>query len=235
MGRPERTARVVRVANVVLAVVGVVLLWPVALVVALAVWAESGRPVLYRQRRVGRTPSPESGTLHVFTIYKFRSMRPDAERHTGPTWSGPSDGRVTRLGPWLRRSHLDELPQLWNVLRGDMNVVGPRPERPEFVRQLLRSVPGYGLRLRARPGITGLAQLRQASDRNLTDVARKVRLDLDYLRRRSVLFDLSLVLRTPIHVVGELWAGRSRALSRPTIRMHHVEARTGDHRGFGLS
>jgi lipopolysaccharide/colanic/teichoic acid biosynthesis glycosyltransferase len=210
----ERTERIVRAANVVLAVVGVALLWPAALVIALAVWADSGRPVLYRQRRVGRTPRAGAEPLRTFTIYKFRSMRPNAERDTGPTWCLPGDGRVTPLGRRLRRSHLDELPQLWNVLRGDMNLVGPRPERPEFVRRLLRSIPGYGLRLRVRPGITGLAQLGRPPDRSLEDVAHKLRLDLDYLRRRSLRLDLLLLLRTPLHVIGELSAGGPPAPSR---------------------
>ncbi|MBA3658873.1 MAG: sugar transferase, partial [Gemmatimonadales bacterium] len=131
-----------------------------------------------------------------FTIYKFRTMRPDAERESGAVWAQQQDPRVTPLGRVLRQYRLDELPQLWNVLRGEMNVVGPRPERPELFQRLRTQVGGYALRQRAKPGITGLAQISHHYDRSLEDVRTKVRYDLEYIRRQSVREDLRILLKT---------------------------------------
>lgn len=187
---------------------------PVMVLVALAVWLEDGGPILYCQERVGRSFGPDAGDRgpderdgrrhRTFVLYKFRSMRTDAESRTGAVWSDERDPRVTRVGRWIRSLHLDELPQLWNVLRGDMNLVGPRPERPEFVQHLCREVPRYPHRLAVRPGLTGLAQLRQGKDRDLSDVDRKLRHDLEYLRRRSIRLDTWLLLATPFVVLGRL-------------------------------
>src|SRR5208283_3277961 len=125
---------------------------PVALIAALAVRFTSRGPVLYRQVRVGKNGVP-------FTLYKFRSMYADAEEKTGAVWASPEDPRVTPVGRWLRRLRIDEIPQLWNVLRGEMSLVGPRPERPEFVKSLAEKIPFYRQRLCIRPGITGWAQV----------------------------------------------------------------------------
>ena len=131
-----------------------------------------------------------------FVIYKFRTMTVDAEAQTGPVWASKDDGRVTRVGRWLRRYRLDELPQFWNVLKGDMAVVGPRPERPAFVRQFRRELSAYALRQRVPPGITGLAQVHRGADQSVDDVKVKLDYDLEYLDRRSVWLDLLILLRT---------------------------------------
>jgi lipopolysaccharide/colanic/teichoic acid biosynthesis glycosyltransferase len=133
----------------------------------------------------------------MFTMYKFRTMRIDAELGTGPVWARPGDSRVTPIGAFLRACRLDELPQLYNVLKGDMNIVGPRPERPTIVVDLVTAITEYPIRQRTLPGITGLAQISQAPDGTVDDVRLKVRYDLEYLRRRSVLEDLRIMAKTP--------------------------------------
>ncbi len=133
----------------------------------------------------------------MFTMYKFRTMRIDAESGTGPVWARQGDPRVTSVGRLLRACRLDELPQLYNVLKGDMNIVGPRPERPTIVVDLVNAITEYPIRQRTLPGITGLAQITQAPDGTVDDVRVKVRYDLEYLRRRSVLEDLRIMARTP--------------------------------------
>ena len=134
----------------------------------------------------------------AFTMYKFRTMRVDAEADTGAVWAQQHDARVTPIGGFLRRCRLDELPQLFNVLRGDMNIVGPRPERPTIIPNLVDSIAYYPIRQRTRPGITGLAQIRHSYDRSIDDVKAKVRYDLEYLRRRSVFQDLRIMVQTPV-------------------------------------
>jgi lipopolysaccharide/colanic/teichoic acid biosynthesis glycosyltransferase len=133
----------------------------------------------------------------TFTMYKFRTMRVDAESRTGPVWARPGDPRVTPIGGFLRACRLDELPQLYNVLKGDMNIVGPRPERPTIVVDLVNTITEYPIRQRTLPGITGLAQITQAPDGSVDDVRVKVRYDLEYLQRRSVLEDLRIMAKTP--------------------------------------
>ena len=134
----------------------------------------------------------------MFTMYKFRTMRLDAESGTGPVWARQGDPRVTPIGGFLRACRLDELPQLYNVLKGDMNIVGPRPERPTIVVDLVNAITEYPIRQRTLPGITGLAQISQAPDGTVDDVRVKVRYDLEYLRRRSVLEDLRIMAKTPM-------------------------------------
>jgi lipopolysaccharide/colanic/teichoic acid biosynthesis glycosyltransferase len=146
-------------------------------------------PAIYRQCRVGRKG-------RRFHIYKIRSMRHDAEAVTGPAWTQASDPRVTPLGHFLRKFHLDELPQLFNVLRGEMSLVGPRPERPEFVDVLSRQIPNYSNRLTVLPGITGLAQLNLPPDSDLNSVRRKVILDVEYIQTATLWMDLRLILCT---------------------------------------
>ncbi len=159
-------------------------------------------PAIYRQVRVGK-----SG--RTFTMYKLRSMRLDAEAGTGPVWAGTgADSRVTRLGYWLRRLHLDELPQLINVLKGEMSLVGPRPERPEFVAVLAEKIPGYLDRITILPGITGLAQVNLPPDTDLDSVRRKLVLDREYVGSASLSLDVRIVLCTMLRVFG-LRGGRS--------------------------
>lgn len=152
-----------------------------------------------QERRVGRrrgSRRTEDVGGRPFVIYKFRTMHVDAEHATGPVWAAAADSRTTRLGRVLRRYRIDEIPQFLNVLKGEMSVVGPRPERPSFVRQLRGHFRFYGLRQRVRPGITGLAQVSQAADQSLDDVGRKLAFDLEYLRRRCLATDIRIMLKT---------------------------------------
>ena len=161
---------------------------PLLFVVACLIKLESPGPVLYRQRRVG---------LHgrVFTLLKLRSMRVDAEAG-GPRWAAERDPRVTRVGAAIRASRIDELPQLLNVLRGEMSLVGPRPERPYFTEQLARAIPSYGERTGVLPGITGWAQVRYPYGASIEDARAKLAYDLHYLTHRSLLFDLRILAET---------------------------------------
>ena len=145
-------------------------------------------PAIYRQTRVGKSGKP-------FELLKLRSMIQDAEKD-GPKWAASGDRRATPIGRFLRRFHLDELPQLFNVLKGEMALVGPRPERPEFVKELRQRIPEYMGRLRVLPGITGLAQLNLPPDTDLESVRRKLVLDLEYIDKASVLLDVSIILCT---------------------------------------
>jgi lipopolysaccharide/colanic/teichoic acid biosynthesis glycosyltransferase len=169
--------------------VGLMALSPVLAVVAAAVKLTSPGPVFYRQERLGLAGRP-------FTIVKFRSMVQGAEAN-GPVWSaGRGDPRLTRCGGFLRATHLDELPQLWNVLRGDMSLVGPRPERPCFSGQLEASIPGYEERCWVKPGMTGLAQVHYRYDATIEDVKRKLRFDRLYVRRMCLTLDLQILAWT---------------------------------------
>jgi sugar transferase (PEP-CTERM system associated) len=162
---------------------------PVMLAIALLVKVTSRGPALYAQRRVGQHG-------REFTIHKFRSMRHDAEVGTGAVWASPNDGRVTRLGRLLRRTRLDELPQLWNILRGEMSFVGPRPERPEFVRELTEQIPFYGQRHVVKPGLTGWAQVSYSYGASVEDALEKLQYDLFYIKHLSLSFDLFIILST---------------------------------------
>jgi lipopolysaccharide/colanic/teichoic acid biosynthesis glycosyltransferase len=196
-----------------IALILILLLSPLMLLCALAVRLGSPRgPILYRQERVGLDRRQVSGGPQLplgfrnrrltpglgrsFTIVKFRTMVADAERHTGPIWAVEDDPRITGVGRLLRQLRLDELPQLFNVLDGHMRLIGPRPERPHFVRQLAEDIPDYAQRLRVHPGITGLAQIEREYDGSVADVRRKVQYDLFYVRNRSGLLDLKIMLRT---------------------------------------
>jgi lipopolysaccharide/colanic/teichoic acid biosynthesis glycosyltransferase len=196
-----------RTFNVVLATAGLLLTLPLLLAIGLLIKLTSRGPILYAQTRVGldrrwrRTLAMHDRRIRdlggaVFTIYKFRTMRVDAESKSGAVWAKENDPRVTPLGRYLRVLRLDELPQLWNILLGDMNFVGPRPERPSIVARLQRDIADYGSRHRVRPGLTGLAQINQQYDACLDDVRTKVRYDLDYLRKQSLFFDVRIMLRT---------------------------------------
>lgn len=161
-------------------------LWPL---IAVAIWLESGRPVLYVQERVGLWG-------RTFRMLKFRTMHPDAEKGTGPRWASESDPRITRVGRVLRHLRLDELPQLLNVVRGEMSLVGPRPERPYFVQRLSTTYPLYATRHRVRPGVTGWAQIRYAYGSTDEDAREKLAYDLFYLLHRSVTFYFTVLLET---------------------------------------
>lgn len=162
---------------------------PLLAVLVVLVRLASGPPVFYRQTRLGRGGAP-------FSLWKIRTMVPDAEAGTGPVVGGSDDPRQTRIGRLLRRSGLDELPQLVQVLTGEMSLVGPRPERPAVMDRVLPEIPGYARRLRAKPGVTGLAQV--AGLRGRTDFRRRLVLDRAYIRRWSILLDLGILLRTPL-------------------------------------
>lgn len=177
-----------RTVDVLGGLVGTVVFLLVLPLLGPIIWASAGRPILYRQLRVGRNNE-------VFELIKFRTMVDDAERN-GPQWTGVHDGRVTPFGRFLRRSRLDEIPQFLNVLKGDMSLVGPRPERPEFVTELEQSIPFYRTRLLVRPGLTGWAQVNYRYGDSVNDAAVKLEYDLYYIKHQSLLFDLLIALRT---------------------------------------
>jgi lipopolysaccharide/colanic/teichoic acid biosynthesis glycosyltransferase len=179
-----------RLAGLVLMIVGVPIIGLLLAIVRLT----SPGPGIYRQTRVGKNG-------RSFTMYKIRTMRHDAEVGTGATWTHTRDARITRVGRILRKLHLDELPQLLNVVRGEMALIGPRPERPEFVHVLASAVPGYLNRLAVVPGITGLAQLNLPPDSDLASVRRKLVLDVEYVQCASLWLDIRLFLCTFARVV----------------------------------
>lgn len=207
--RRERVEDVlIRAFNIVVAAVALVLFLPLMLLIAIAIKLDSPGPIFYKQLRIGidrrsrRRAETDTGRRTAdlggrpFLMYKFRTMRHHAEQETGPVWASNDDGRTTRLGRWLREYRLDELPQFLNVLKGDMSVVGPRPERPSFVGRLRNEIDGYTLRQRVPPGITGWAQVNRDADRTVEDVREKLRYDLEYLYQRSLWFDLRIMMRT---------------------------------------
>jgi lipopolysaccharide/colanic/teichoic acid biosynthesis glycosyltransferase len=203
----DQATSVNRPIHVLLAITALILLSPVLLLLALLIGLTSRGPILYTQERVGldrRRPARGAQNHRrerdlggrPFTIYKFRTMWVDAEHTSGAVWAQQRDPRVTPLGRLLRQYRLDELPQLLNVLKGDMNIVGPRPERPTIFAELREHIAEYPLRQRAKPGITGLAQIHHHYDRSLEDVRTKVHYDLEYIRRQSVAEDFRIMLKT---------------------------------------
>ena len=188
--RVSRLTRMVkRAIDLTLAAVMGVVTFPLMALTGLAIYLETGRPVLYRQERVGETG-------RTFTLCKFRSMRVDAEQSGRPIWARDGDDRITRVGRFIRKSRLDELPQLWNVIRGDMSFVGPRPERPYFVAELAKEIPFYQQRHAVKPGITGWAQVKYRYGSSVEDAMEKLRYDLYYIKHLSVFFDLTIVFDT---------------------------------------
>jgi lipopolysaccharide/colanic/teichoic acid biosynthesis glycosyltransferase len=199
---PRRRRDVVlRALDLVLALVLLVLSAPFAVVVSLGILVTSGRPVLYRGERVGRAGN-------VFTMYKFRTLRPDAETRLGPYLEGElvrrTEAEATKLGRWLRAAQLDEIPQLWNIVRGDMSFVGPRPIRPRFFEELASELPGYWQRLVVRPGLTGLAQVRRTREASW---AEKLAHDLEWIADRSVRLYLRTLATTTVRVLGQTLGG----------------------------
>jgi sugar transferase (PEP-CTERM system associated) len=178
-----------RALNFSVALIGTAISLPLLPFVMLAVKLDSSGPALYRQQRVGRRGV-------TFYCYKFRTMRVDAEADTGATWAADDDPRITRVGKFLRASRLDEIPQLWCVLKGDMHFVGPRPERPEFVEWLSREIPYYGVRHVVRPGITGWAQVQYKYGNTLADAREKLQYDLFYIKNASLGLDLLVIFQT---------------------------------------
>ncbi len=184
-----------RVIDLIVALLILILGLPIWIGIIIAVRISSHGSAVYRQQRVGRKG-------HVFTMYKFRTMHQNAEDQTGPVWASKDDPRYTHLGRRLRRIRLDEIPQLINVLKGDMSLVGPRPERPYFVEKLKEQIPLYNRRHRIKPGITGWAQVMWRYDRSLEDVQQKVKYDLYYIENMSLRMDLKILFRTLRSVVS---------------------------------
>jgi len=178
-----------RVCDVVAAFLGLILSLPFLFIVPVLIKLDSKGPVLLKQKRIGEGEK-------VFTLYKFRTMVDGAEKNTGPVWTQENDNRITRLGKFLRKSRLDEIPQLFNVLRGDMSFIGPRPERPFFVESLKKQIPFYSERHCVKPGITGWAQVRYEYGDSIEDAVEKLRYDLYYIKHLSFALDLLIILDT---------------------------------------
>lgn len=178
-----------RIMDYVLAIVGLTITAPLLILVGALIKLTSNGPIVYKQERVG-----EKGK--IFKIYKLRTMGVDAEKGTGAVWAKKNDPRITPLGRILRKSHIDEIPQLWNVIRGEMSIVGPRPERPEMVRDLKTLIGDYEKRLQIKPGITGLAQVCYKYDETIEDVRKKVKYDLLYIRKMCWLVEMRIMAQT---------------------------------------
>jgi lipopolysaccharide/colanic/teichoic acid biosynthesis glycosyltransferase len=205
-GAPDAVKRAIDVTGSFL---GLIVMLPVFAIIAAAIKLDSRGPVLYKQERVGmnrrrngsipRAPGEQRRLNRFgrpFTVFKFRSMVTNAEGGTGPVWAKAADDRITRVGRILRKTRLDEFPQLWNVLRGDMSLVGPRPERFFFVEKLDKQIPGYKLRCDVLPGLTGLAQVKHGYDSSIDSATRKLQYDLYYLQNRRLLLDLKIMAET---------------------------------------
>ncbi|MEW6169961.1 MAG: sugar transferase [Candidatus Omnitrophota bacterium] len=183
-----------RAFDVILSLVGLTIASPVILLSAFLIRANSKGPIIYKQNRVGRNGK-------IFKIYKLRTMRLDAEKDTGAVWAKKDDPRVTSVGRILRQLHIDEIPQLLNVLKGEMSIVGPRPERPELVRDLKVLIRDYEKRLLIKPGITGLAQVWHKYDETIDDVKKKIKYDILYLKKMCWLVDLRILMQTVVVVL----------------------------------
>ena len=209
------SARAIRLLNVVVASIGMILAAPLFVAIAILVKVSSPGPIFYVQERVGldrrnrgagaagageRRRADQGG--RIFKIYKFRTMVADSDR-AGQVWASRTDPRITAVGHVLRKYRLDELPQLVNVLKGDMNIVGPRPEQPMIFQELREKVTGYQERQRVLPGITGLAQVNHSYDQCIEDVKKKVEYDLEYIEQRSFLKDLRIMARTVPVMIGK--------------------------------
>lgn len=214
----SRSHMLCRAMNVAIASTALLLSTPVLLIFAALVKLTSPGPIFYTQTRVGIDRRRSSGRRShydrrardvgglPFIIYKFRSMYADAERGSGAVWATEDDPRITPVGRLMRNCRIDELPQLINVIRGDMNLVGPRPERPVIFSRLCADIAEYPLRQRAKPGITGWAQINHSYDTSVDDVRTKVRYDLEYLARQGVTEDLRIMARTvPVVILGRGW------------------------------
>jgi lipopolysaccharide/colanic/teichoic acid biosynthesis glycosyltransferase len=190
---------------------------PLIAVTAVLVRLTSSGPAFYSQIRLGRHGRP-------YRIWKIRTMTHNCERQSGARWCAPGDARVTPVGRFLRKSHLDELPQLWNVIRGDMSLIGPRPERPEFIPELERNIPRYRERLQVRPGVTGLAQVQLPADTDLDSVRRKLTCDLYYVEHISAWLDVQILLSTGSHILGVPFSLMHRMLGVPRMVFEEEKA-----------
>jgi len=178
-----------RIEDIVLAIIIIILTLPLWLIFSILIKLEDKGPVFYKQERVGKNKK-------TFLLWKFRSMKPNSEKKGKPRWAEKDDPRVTKTGRFLRRSHLDEIPQMLNILKGDISLVGPRPERPEFVRKLEKEIPHYHLRHIIKPGFTGWAQIKFRYARSVMDSLEKFQYDLYYIKNRSLFLDLGILLKT---------------------------------------
>jgi len=186
---PEWEKRIKRLMDIVLSFILIVVTSPATIITAIIIKVDSKGPVFFRQERAGMNGK-------VFKMVKFRTMITDAEKHTGPVWSSKDDPRITKIGKLIRKVRLDEIPQVFNVLKGDMSFVGPRPERPFFVEKLSQEIPLYKRRLKVRPGITGWAQVKHKYDESIEDVKVKLRYDLFYIENMSLRMDFKIIFRT---------------------------------------
>jgi exopolysaccharide biosynthesis polyprenyl glycosylphosphotransferase len=185
----EWEKKIKRLMDIIISLVILLLSSPILIITAIAIKVESRGPIFYKQERSGLNGK-------VFKIIKFRSMIRDAEKKSGPVWSQKNDPRITKVGAFIRRVRIDEIPQMINVLKGDMSLVGPRPERPYFVEKLSQEIPLYKRRLKVRPGITGWAQVKHKYDETVEDVKTKLRYDLFYIENMSLRNDLKILFRT---------------------------------------
>ncbi len=186
---PEWEKKVKRLMDIIVSLVILILSSPILVAASVAIKIDSKGPIIYKQERSGMNGK-------IFRIWKFRSMYQDAEKNTGPVWSSKDDPRITKVGKFIRKVRIDEIPQIWNVLKGDMSLVGPRPERPFFVEQLAKEIPLYKRRLALRPGLTGWAQVKHKYDESVEDVKIKLRYDLFYIENISLRMDLKILIRT---------------------------------------
>lgn len=191
---PEWEKKLKRISDVIISLSILIITFPLNILTALLIKLDSKGPVLFKQERIGMNNK-------TFNIYKFRSMYQDAEKHTGPVWSTKDDPRVTRIGKIIRKLRIDEIPQFFNVLKGEMSLVGPRPERPYFVEMLAQQLPYYKRRLKVRPGITGWAQVKHKYDESIEDVKVKLRYDLFYIENMSLRMDIKILARTILVVL----------------------------------
>ncbi len=206
-----------RTMDIVGAIVGIILTLPVWIILPILIKLDSRGPVFYSQVRVGKNSRKKGRRVYqqadiddnrsrdrrrdnvfgkTFEVLKFRTMVNDAEKNSGPVWASKNDTRITKLGQFLRNSRLDEIPQFLNILKGDMSLVGPRPERPKFVQELDQKVEGYAKRLEVKPGLTGLAQIESGYDDSISAVVTKVEHDLHYIENQSIWFDIKIMFKT---------------------------------------
>ncbi len=190
---PEKTnplfCKFKRIFDILLSLFILVFFFPLWILVFILIKVESRGPAIYKQKRIGKDGKE-------FVLYKFRSMVDNAERYTGPVWATKNDLRITRIGSIIRKFGIDEIPQLYNILKGDMSIIGPRPERPFFVEKLEKIIPFYSQRYRAQPGITGLAQIKHKYDSNIEDVIKKLEYDFYYINNLSLKLDLYIYITT---------------------------------------
>ncbi|MBS6507609.1 MAG: sugar transferase [Paraclostridium bifermentans] len=182
-----------RILDIISSLLGLVIGLPIMVIIAILIKIEDRGPIFYTQERLGKNEKK-------FLVYKMRSMRVDAEKHGGAQWAQKDDPRVTKIGKFIRKTRIDEIPQLFNILKGDMSLIGPRPERPELTYEFDKEIPGFIERLSIKPGLTGLAQVNGGYDISPKD---KLKWDMIYIKNRSILLDISIVLKT----VGVVFTG----------------------------